>query len=391
MSLNEKPIVFISHWAAALGGAEYSLLDILAYCTPKTRCVLITSEEGLLADRARLMGVDVRIIAAPKAFSSISRNISFARFAGAIPAVIAMGLYCAAVYATVAKISPRIIHSNVPKSHLILSLLRLFGYAGPAVFHLREIFGRFSVARFVFSVCAYFANGKILAISHAVKNSLPGFIKNGHRCTVIHNGISIPTVAPIHPDSATIRFIYLGRIVPWKGCHLLCTAFSLALSRCPVRAATLSLIGDTRYWSQRYRAQLQEQIDEAGLQSVCTLQPHTEDLQTAYRTHHVFCTASTDEPFGRSVAEALAYGLPVVAFEGGGIPEIVTNDTTGVLVPPGDVERMSAAMFSFINHPQRIQSMGEAGRVYAAKNFNKDIQLKKFWKIIERESSNNTM
>jgi glycosyltransferase involved in cell wall biosynthesis len=71
------------------------------------------------------------------------------------------------------------------------------------------------------------------------------------------------------------------------------------------------------------------------------------------------------EPFGRAVAEAMAVGRPVVAARAGGLPEIVEHEVTGLLVPPGDVGPVAAAVIRLVGDPALRARYGAAGRLRA--------------------------
>jgi glycosyltransferase involved in cell wall biosynthesis len=143
-------------------------------------------------------------------------------------------------------------------------------------------------------------------------------------------------------------------------------------------------VGDTMYWDQSYRESLEAMIVRLQLGALCRLQPHTTDPFGAFCSHHVFCIASHDEPFGRVVAEAQAYGLPVIGFAEGGITEIVEHGVTGLLAPAGNVAAFASAMELFIDKKENVRIMGSAAQSRASAFFNRDIQTKKIVDRIEQ-------
>ncbi|HEX7510897.1 MAG TPA: glycosyltransferase, partial [Chitinivibrionales bacterium] len=86
--------------------------------------------------------------------------------------------------------------------------------------------------------------------------------------------------------------------------------------------------------------------------------------------------------FGRSIAEAQAAGLPVIAFKGGGVAEIVEQGKTGMLVPYGDITGFADAMSRFIDNTSMMAEMGLLGRKRAQELFNREIQVPKICKEI---------
>jgi glycosyltransferase involved in cell wall biosynthesis len=85
------------------------------------------------------------------------------------------------------------------------------------------------------------------------------------------------------------------------------------------------------------------------------------DLADLYRAADVYVHAAHEESFCLTAAEALACGTPVVAAAGGGLPEVVDHDRTGLVVGPGDVAGLAAAVRALINDPDRRARMGTTG------------------------------
>jgi glycosyltransferase involved in cell wall biosynthesis len=76
-------------------------------------------------------------------------------------------------------------------------------------------------------------------------------------------------------------------------------------------------------------------------------------------------------------AEAMAYRLPVIASEMGGLPEVVDHDVTGLCVPPSDPSRLADAMQSIWNDESRAAAMGEAGREKAMREYTPDVYYRR--------------
>ena len=176
-------------------------------------------------------------------------------------------------------------------------------------------------------------------------------------------------------DVRPVRFLYLGRIVPWKGCHLLIEAFGALQKAVPPDAATLDLVGATSYWDGSYRTELEVLVKKLALEAFVSIEGNTDDPYGLLARHHVLCMPSTDEPFGRAAAEAQGCGLPVIGFAGGGLPEIVVDGETGVLVPEGDRQAFTDAMAEFIGNPGLIATMGKKGYRRVRHYFNRTVQV----------------
>jgi len=78
--------------------------------------------------------------------------------------------------------------------------------------------------------------------------------------------------------------------------------------------------------------------------------------------HHIMVMPSLQEAFGVAALEASACGRPVIASRVGGVPEVVEDGVTGLLVPPGDVGALAEAIVGLARDRERCERMGRAGR-----------------------------
>jgi glycosyltransferase involved in cell wall biosynthesis len=384
--MSGKPVIlFINHWAAHLGGAEHSLLDIMRTAAARSSSHLLTSEPGVLVERAAEMGVACHVVPCRMSTSAVRRGASPADLARAWPQLLSFARFVFSVARLVRSIRPDLVHANVPKSHMTLCLLVLLGYRGKSCFHLREIFPDRSYAAGLYRLLYPRRSASVCAISHAVKNHLPARMRRD--ATVIHNGVLIPPEPAGRAPDGQFRFLYLGRIVPWKGCHVLVDAFARALDLTQGSPCSLTLVGDTLYWRSAYRDELRELIRTRGLEPRCRLLPHTDDPAATMREHDAFCIASDQEPFGRVVAEAQACGLPVVGYDTGGVGEIVTQGATGLLVSFGNIDAFAHAMCHLVKNPNDARAMGKAGREKAMKLFDRAVQVPKIVEFLLKQAA----
>jgi|WetSurMetagenome_2_1015567.scaffolds.fasta_scaffold153640_1 glycosyltransferase involved in cell wall biosynthesis len=379
-------VLFINHWAKKLGGAEYSLLDILSSISTRCRPYLVTSESGLLTSRAGELGIECHIIPCSlKPGKDMRGNIlRTVLFSGS--GIFSFFQFVRLLSHFIKQTKPEIIHANVPLSHMALFLLSVFGFRGTCVFHVREIFKKHSLPFFLYQGLFPRKRGHIIAISESVRRHLPVPLKG--KSAVIYNGVKVPgsLPQPTNFPRTPARFLYLGRIVPWKGCHDLVDMFAKVYDLRSHHTWSLTLVGDTTYWSDSYRKELEGLMRSRGLAQQCALLPHTEDPAAVIRSHDVFVNASFNEPFGRSIAEAQAEGLPVVAFDSGGIREIVEHEKTGLLIPFGDKEGFVEAILRMIDSRDDAMEMGKRGHDRMKLLFNRDVQIPKICEEILRQN-----
>jgi glycosyltransferase involved in cell wall biosynthesis len=140
-----------------------------------------------------------------------------------------------------------------------------------------------------------------------------------------------------------------------------------AVSRLPDDAATLHLVGDTDVelgYSARVRARLRAP-DLAGRVVVHGPLP-ARRVAALYAAADVFVLASIREPYGTVYGEAMAAGLPVVGYRAGNLPHLIDDGEQGLIVPPGDVVALAAALGRLVGDPQVRARMGEGAARRAA-------------------------
>ena len=101
---------------------------------------------------------------------------------------------------------------------------------------------------------------------------------------------------------------------------------------------------------------------ELGVDDSVTFLGERSDVPECLAAMHLFVLPSLNEGMGRALVEAMAAGLPVVATRVGGVPAIVEDGRTGLLVPPGDAAALAAAIDSLVRRPDVAKEMGAAAR-----------------------------
>lgn len=160
-------------------------------------------------------------------------------------------------------------------------------------------------------------------------------------------------------------FITAGMLIELKGIHHLIKAFADLLPRHP--EARLLIAGKGRDEQKfRYLAR------SLGVEQKVEFVGHLEqaDLAGLVKNSLAFILPSLTEGLGRVVIEAQLLGKPVIATRVGGIPEIVDDGVTGILIPPGDVKALSQAMEGFIKDPAVAERMGNAGSQRVREKFD---------------------
>jgi phosphatidylinositol alpha-mannosyltransferase len=178
----------------------------------------------------------------------------------------------------------------------------------------------------------------------------------GGEYTIIPNGVDVeaaPTY-PVEPGN-DLRILFVGRPEERKGLPILLTAFNALVEHVPSR---LTVIGADREDVLRYIADpdLLQWIDIRGRVS-------GEDLWAELHRADVLCAPSlSGESFGMVLTEAFAAGTPVIASAIAGYSDVVSDGVDGLLVPPGDPQRLAEELQRIHHEPERLREMGEAAR-----------------------------
>jgi glycosyltransferase involved in cell wall biosynthesis len=108
--------------------------------------------------------------------------------------------------------------------------------------------------------------------------------------------------------------------------------------------------------------EVKARIEKLGISRSVLLLGERRDVPTILAALDVFCLPSDMEGMPMTVFEAMAARLPVVVTEVGGMPGMVDDGGTGVLIPPQAVEPLASALINLADHPDRARQMGQAGR-----------------------------
>jgi glycosyltransferase involved in cell wall biosynthesis len=111
--------------------------------------------------------------------------------------------------------------------------------------------------------------------------------------------------------------------------------------------------------------------------------PHAE-VERLLERASVVVSPCEREGFGLAAAEAMAFGRPVVAADGGALPELVTAGETGLLVPPRDAAALREAVQQLLDDPELRERFGRAARARARERFGWDGVIARTLELYER-------
>ncbi|MFH1036326.1 MAG: glycosyltransferase family 4 protein [Pseudomonadota bacterium] len=189
------------------------------------------------------------------------------------------------------------------------------------------------------------------------------------KTVVIHNGVDLELCrgrAPQGPrlraslglEPGTILLGAVGALKPVKGLDVLLRSLLGVINR--GHQAHLVIAGEGPE-----RPRLEALARELGLAPRVSFLGYRQDALDWINALDIFCMAPRAESFGLAFLEAMACGKPVVASRVGGIPEVVAEGLTGLLVPPEDPEALAVAVAELCAHPPEAARLGRAGAARA--------------------------
>jgi glycosyltransferase involved in cell wall biosynthesis len=225
----------------------------------------------------------------------------------------------------------------------------------------------------------------IFAVSRVMRDRLAGMGAPAGRTHHVPSGADCELFDGADPASAPPLVVAAGRFVEKKAPHLTLEAFARALRECP--EARLRMIGEGPLLKRCQT--LAERLSVAHAVTFEGSLPHervAEEMRRArlFAQHSVRAASGDSEGMPVSIQEASAAGLPVVSTRHAGIPEVVVEGETGLLVDEGDVEGMSREMLRLLRDPAYAAALGEAGRRRVREHFSSAQSIRRQWEIIER-------
>ena len=361
-------VLFLDH-AGVLGGAELAILDVArAFRTTST---VVLFADGPFRTLLAAEGIPVRVIEGSARLHAVRRETRWPS-----PAAV-LGLLSLVRRLVPLARQHDCLHANSQKAFVTACLVGLVARR-PVVWDLNDLLTPEHFSRGNIRLDVTLANTvatRLIANSQATADA---FIANGGRAdklSVVHNGISSKAFDAVtdHDVAEARRELRLGpgpvvgifsRLGEWKGQHVALDA----LAELP--GVQLLLVGDALFGEHAYAAELRERATRLKVADRVIFAGFRSDVPRLMRLVDIVAhTSSLAEPFGRVVVEGMLATRPVVATRAGGVPEIIDDGVTGVLVRPGDAAAFGAAVRELLADPVRARRIALAGRAHATSHF----------------------
>lgn len=385
-------IVFLSP-TGELGGAEISLLDILASlrrAEPAWSLHLITASDGPLVRRATALGVSTTVLVFPRSLARLGDAGMAGRSRMGLPVMArkllaagpAVALYTSLLGRMLKDLTADIVHTNGFKMHI------LGAWASPpraaVIWHIHDYVG----ARAVASRLLRRQSGRCFAAianSKSVAENLQMTLGAGLKIDTVYNAVDLDTFSPAGArldldrlaglacaGDDTIRVGLLATFGRWKGHSVFLKALSLLPASLNVRGY---IIGGPLYQTDNSQCSLEELkrlARDLNVSDRVGFTGYVEEPAAAVRALDIVAHASTEpEPFGMVIAEAMACGRAVIISQAGGAAELIERGVNALGHTPGDARGLAACIEQLAIDRDLCARVGRAGRRTAERRFDR--------------------
>jgi len=209
-----------------------------------------------------------------------------------------------------------------------------------------------TVSRFVIS-----RSDQVICVSSAAESIARSL--SAKRTAVIRNAVDVEEFSPIPAKEKTL--LYIGRLVRNNGIQDLLSALPGVLEAHP--DAEVHIVGNGPLEAEVY-----ESIRVTGLSHSVTVYDYVPDISDMYNRASVFCRPSYSEGLPLTMLEAMASGVPPVVTAIAGVPEVVTDRETGVLLEPGRSDKIKAAIVELFDDETLRAELARNAREYVVNN-----------------------
>ena len=381
---------------AQLGGAEKSLLDILASiraAKPDWQLHLVASGDGPLISESRALGVVTTVVPFPRSLSRIgdsgvggtaggqkSRLSLAVELLTASPAVLA---YARRLRRAINDFAPDIVHSNGFKMHLLG--LRAKPRCVPIIWHIHDYV---SARPLMASLLRHCSSQCALAVANSRSVAADVRAVCGSRLPVetVYNGVDLEVFSPAgfildldamsglrRAAPETVRVGMLATMARWKGHETFLRAMARIPDNFPVRGYVLGGALYQTNGSQHSLAQLVMLARRLGVSRRIGFTGFVDQPAGAMRALDIIVHASTQpEPFGLVIAEGMACGRAVIVSASGGAVELISAGANALSHRPGDDEMLARRIIQLATNERLRFNLGQAARSTAEARFNRD-------------------
>lgn len=369
----KSSILYIANSGDITGGGQISLLNFLKNMDRnKFMPLVVCPSQGTMFDILRNIGVEVAIIKI--------KSLKKLHFISFISSMIKL-------FKLIKRERIDLIHSNAGATRitayslLVARMMRL-----PFIWHVRVIDSAGLIDRLLVPLTT-----KVIVISNAVGTRFNWFKRKLDKVITVYNGVDLEEFnvgakenkirKEFALDSGIPLAGIVGRLDTWKGHEYFLEAAAQVMKEIP--ETKFLIVGEDIDQNKKQEIKLRNLAEKLRLTNNIIFTGPRNDIPEIMLSLNIFVLSSLREHFGRVIIEAMACGKPVIATNAGGVPEIVKDGYTGILVPPRDSDAIAKAIIDLSKDKKKVELMGARGRKIAEELFSIKANVKKIEQIYE--------
>jgi len=369
-----RAVLFFESHSGHFDGAQQSLFLLISKLDQRRFYpIFLGPAEGELPRRLRAAGIETIILPPDREIAPYGGAILRASPWNKARLLIPYMRYALRVAQIFRDKHVEIVHCNSIRSLLTMAPAARMGGI-PLVWHLR-----LNLELGLWNRVGRRLAKRIIVVSDSLRRDFPAGAGSADKFVVVPNGVDPAAFAPgsdrfqaraelgINPQWSVVGMA--GSITERKGQLLLLQAAAKVVKVLP--RVKFILIGRTNdAHDEEYAAKLRGYVDHMGLTENVRFMGWCSDMPHVLSALDLFVLPSSNEGLPRSILEAMAAAVPVVATNVGGNAELVVTERTGVLVPPRDADALAVAIEKLLRVPDTAREMGRAGRLMVEQHFS---------------------
>lgn len=371
---NRKKVLFLEYFPLMAGG-QAVLLTILKYFRDIYDVEVLLFNRGPIEEKLKELKIKTHFIQAPPKvkFRYFFRTVDFMKKAAAF---LKDGNYS-------------LVYSSGYFATKLIALPAFF-LKVPVIWHKHQIITK-SYFSYLATQVRFFSGfvAKIICVSKASEMSLEkaGVVKN--KLITVHNGMEIPAINRAR-RGALVRKKYglkgvftagtLGYFRRNKGLDMLVNAAAKVNEVNP--NIKFLIAGKAEPSDMKYEQELRQAVKDKGLEKTVIFTGFQKKFEFLPGLD-MFILPSDNEPFALSVLESLGAGVPVLAFDSGGTPEVVKDGFNGYIVRAMNADSLSRAILLAYDNRAKLKKMGQNAALDIKKEFTVEKQMKQIGSVIE--------
>lgn len=377
-----KKIIFIHHYPL-ISGAEKVLVSIISGLQKDEIEPILVCPKGELSDQMESYGVKTYNIAIP-VLRKTWNPVMFLFF------IFSFVQVSISLFMITRKEHAKIIYANSFIACLFsVTMVRLS--RKKLVWHMHDLIQKAPLNRVFVSLAGYVSD-TVIATTKFMKQNLASLGVDPDIIEVIPNGIDLGYFdrnrikqnnfrkhLGISSDIPLVGIV--GQLTPWKGHRDFLYAAAKVVEK--NKYVKFIIVGDSRQNDgNSYRGDLEQLVSNLGIFKNVIFIGFHNDVRKIMSSLNILVNCSCAEPFGMTIIEAMALGVPVIATDSGGVPEIINDGKNGILYPPGDCRCLAQNILEILNNLQMAEKISNNALKTVSNKFSLSMQNSKISKIL---------